>query len=294
MAEITRKRTGEIVRKVFEVLLQHPEGMRAKDLLGQVAKSMTLSEFEQSDYPNRPGVRRFEKTARFATIAPVKAGWLVKSKGRWILTEDGKAAYKQYTDPEAMVKRSYELYRQWKAGQPETMEEGEESAVESATTTLEEAEELAWGEIEKHLRNMNPYDLQALVAALLKAMDYHVSWVSPPGPDKGIDILAYTDPLGTRAPRIKVQVKRHENAVAVDGLRSFMALLGDGDVGIFVATGGFTSAAESEARTQEKRKITLLDMEKLFDLWVQHYKKLEESEKRLLPLKAVYYIAGLE
>jgi restriction system protein len=294
MAEITRKRTGEIVRKVFEVLLQHPEGMRAKDLLGQVANSMTLSEFEQSDYPNRPGVRRFEKTARFATIAPVKAGWLVKSKGRWILTEDGKAAYKQYTDPEAMVKRAYELYRQWKAGQPETMEEGEESAVESATTTLEEAEELAWGEIEKHLRNMNPYDLQALVAALLKAMDYHVSWVSPPGPDKGIDILAYTDPLGTRAPRIKVQVKRHENAVAVDGLRSFMALLGDGDVGIFVATGGFTSAAESEARTQEKRKITLLDMEKLFDLWVQHYKKLEESEKRLLPLKAVYYIAGLE
>jgi len=294
MAEITRKRTGEIVRKVFEVLLQHPEGMRAKDLLGQVANSMTLSEFERSDYPNRPGVRRFEKTARFATIAPVKAGWLVKSKGRWILTEDGKAAYKQYTDPETMVRRAYELYRQWKAGQPETLEDGEESAAESATTTLEEAEELAWGEIEKHLRNMNPYDLQALVAALLKAMDYHVSWVSPPGPDKGIDILAYTDPLGTRAPRIKVQVKRHENAVAVDGLRSFMALLGDGDVGIFVATGGFTSAAESEARTQEKRKITLLDMEKLFDLWVQHYKKLEESEKRLLPLKAVYYIAGLE
>jgi restriction system protein len=294
MAEITRKRTGEIVRKVFEVLLQHSEGMRAKDVLAELEKSMTLSEFEKSDYPNHPGVRRFEKIVRFSTIAPVKAGWLVKSKGRWILTEDGKAAFKQYTDPEALVKRSYELYQQWKAGQPETLEEGEESAVENATTTLEEAEELAWGEIEKYLRKMNPYDLQALVAALLKAMDYHVSWVSPPGPDKGIDILAYTDPLGTRAPRIKVQVKRHESAVAVDGLRSFMALLGDGDVGIFVSTGGFTSTAESEARTQEKRKITLLDMEKLFDLWVQHYKKLEESEKRLLPLKAVYYIAGLE
>jgi len=294
MAEITRKRIGEIIRTVFEVLSKTPEGMRAKDLLAQVEQSMTLTDFEKSDYPNRPGVRRFEKTVRFATIAPVKAGWLVKSKGRWVLTEDGKAAYHQFKDPDAIAKRASDLYRQWKAGQPETLDEAEESPAESATTTLEEAEELAWGEIEKHLRSMNPYDLQALVAALLKAMDYHVSWVSPPGPDKGIDILAYTDPLGTRTPRIKVQVKRHKDAVSVEGLRSFMALLGDQDVGIFVATGGFTSAAESEARTQEKRKITLLDMEKLFDLWVQHYGKLEETEKRLLPLKPVYYLAGLE
>jgi len=133
-----------------------------------------------------------------------------------------------------------------------------------------------------------------LVAALLRGMGYHVSWVSPPGPDKGIDILAYTDPLGTRNPRIKVQVKRHQDAINVDGLRSFMAVLGDQDVGIFVSTGGFTSAAESEARTQEKRKITLLDLEKLFDLWVEHYDKLTESERRLLPLKPVYYLAGLE
>ena len=40
-----------------------------------------------------------------------------------------------------------------------------------------------------------------------------------------------------------------------------MAVLGDQDVGIFVSTGGFTSNAEQEVRTQEKRKITL-DMEK--------------------------------
>jgi restriction system protein len=99
-------------------------------------------------------------------------------------------------------------------------------------------------------------------------MGYFVSWVSPPGPDKGIDILAYTDPLGTKNPRIKVQVKRRSDAINVDGLSSFLALLGDQDVGIFVCTGGFTSAAEMEARTQEKRKITLVGLEKLFDLWV--------------------------
>lgn len=125
-------------------------------------------------------------------------------------------------------------------------------------------------------------------------MGYYVSWVAPPGPDKGIDILAHTDPLGTSTPRIKVQVKRREGKISAEGLRSFMAVLGDQDVGIFVSTGGFTSEAESEVRTQERRKVTLLDLEKLFDLWVQHYDKVAEADKRLLPLKGVYYLAPSE
>jgi restriction system protein len=99
---------------------------------------------------------------------------------------------------------------------------------------------------------MNPYDFQHLVAGLLTAMAYHVSWVSPPGKDGGVDILAWPDPLGTRLPRIKVQVKRQQTAVNVDGLRSFMALPGDEDVGLFVCTGGFTKDAESEARARRR------------------------------------------
>jgi restriction system protein len=54
---------------------------------------------------------------------------------------------------------------------------------------------------------MPPYDTQDLVAGLLKALGYHIEWVSPPGKDGGIDIIAHIDPLGTRPPRIKVQVK---------------------------------------------------------------------------------------
>ena len=177
---------------------------------------------------------------------------------------------------------------------PKTLDEIEQQETEQTAVTFEEAEELAWSEVETYLQNMNPYDFQKLVAALLRAMGYHVSWVSPPGPDKGIDIIAYTDPLGTKSPRIKVQVKRHADAISADGLRSFMALLGDQDVGIYVCTGGFTSAAESEARTQERRRLTLLNLEKLFDLWVEHYEHLSESDRRLLPLRPVYYLAPSE
>ena len=291
MAKVGQRRAGELIQKMFEILLKHPEGMHVKDLLKQLEASVTLTPYESADYPNRPGLRRFEKVVRFATIGPVKAGWLVKNKGKWILTEDGKVARSKYPDPEDLMKTAGQLYRKWKAAQPDSVEEAEDSEAENAGTTLEEAEEAAWTEIEKYLKSINPFDLQSLVAALLKAMGYHVSWVSPPGPDKGIDILAHTDPLGTQNPRIKVQVKRHSDSVAVDGLRAFLALLNDQDVGIFVATGGFTTAAAAEARTQEKRKITLLDLEKLFELWVQHYDKISEADKRLLPLKPVYYIA---
>jgi len=293
MAEITRRRVGELQRGVFKILLDHPDGLPANEVLERLETLVPPTDFEKSDYPNRPGVRRFGKIVRFATIAPVKAGWLVKSKGRWSVTDEGKKAYERFQDPERFVKEGGRLYRQWAESRPDTVSEVAEEAPDSASS-IEEAEESAWSEIAQYMKSMNPYDFQNLVAALLRAMGYHVSWVAPPGPDKGIDILAHTDPLGTSVPRIKVQVKRREDKINAEGLRSFMAVLGDQDVGIFVSTGGFTSEAESEARTQERRKVTLLDLEKLFDLWVQHYDKIAEVDKRLLPLKPVYYLAPAE
>src|SRR5712692_5707773 len=293
MAEITRRRVGELQRGVFKILIDHPDGLPANEVLDLLEKVVPPTDFEKSDYPKHPGVRRFGRIVRFATIAPVKAGWLIKSKGRWSVTDEGKKAFERYQDPEKFVKEGGRLYKQWAESRPDTVSEIVEEGPDT-TSTIEEAEEAAWSEIEQYLKSMNPYDFQNLVAALLRAMGYNVSWVAPPGADKGIDILAHTDPLGTSVPRIKVQVKRREDKVNVEGLRSFMAVLGDQDVGIFVSTGGFTSDAESEARIQEKRKVTLLDLEKLFDLWVQHYYKVAESDKRLLPLRPVYYLAPSE
>lgn len=292
MAEITRRRAGELVRKVFEILIQHPDGLPAKTVLDLLEKSVSLTEFEKSVYPNQPNIRRFTKIVRFGTITTVKAGWLVKTKGTWAVTDQGKQAFNRLTDPEQFYRESIRLYTQWRAAAPDDTEPEEEAP--APATTIEEAEESAWTEIQEYMKRINPYDLQKMVAALLRAMGYHISWIAPPGPDAGIDILAYADPLGTQNPRIKVQVKRHEGKIDVDGLRAFMATLSDQDVGIFVCTGGFTSKAEAEARHQEKRKITLLGIEKLFDLWIEHYAKVPEDEKFLLPLKPVYYLAPVE
>jgi restriction system protein len=300
MSNLSRRRVGELQRGVFTILFDQPEGLPAKEIIGRMPQIVPPTEFEKSYYPNHPGTQRFGKIIRFATIAPVKAGWLIKEKGRWYLTEEGKKAYLLYPNPDEFAREAGRLYHQWADKQPKDVPQSEEGfreeigtteRVADAASTLEEAEETAWNEIEEYIGAINPYDLQKLVAALLRAMGYHVAWVSPPGPDKGIDIIAHNDPLGTSAPRIKVQVKRRADKINVDGLRSFMAILAEQDVGIFVSTGGFTSDAEIEARTKETRKLTLIDLEKLVDLWIEHYDKVSESDKRLLPLKPIYYLA---
>ena len=72
-----------------------------------------------------------------------------------------------------------------------------------------------------------------------------------------------------------------------------MAVLGEGDVGLFVALSGFTKDAELEAR-QSQRRITLIDTAQLVDLWTRHYAALDDSARLRLPLKPVWFLAGDE
>jgi len=137
---------------------------------------------------------------------------------------------------------------------------------------------------------MHPYEFQDLVADLLKALGYHIAWVSPPGKDGGVDIIAHTDPLGTSTPRIKVQVKRVAQKIDLQTLNSFLAIIDADDVGLYVSTAGFTRDAEETARKQTGRKITLIDLERLVDLWVEAYGKLDDKARRRLPLSPIYFL----
>lgn len=293
MAEITKRRQGELVRGVFSILKPHPEGLNVHVIMERLENAVPPTPFEQSTYPNRPDERRYEKIVRFSTIGPVKAGWMTKNKGLWALTDEGRRAFEKYSAPEQFAEQANRLYRQWRHEQPNGDEGVEEEKAEAATTA-EEAEESAWSEVEEHLSHMSPYDFQTLVAGLLRGMGYFVDWVAPPGPDRGIDIIAHSDPLGIKGPRIKVQVKRQADKTAVHGLRSFMAVLSEGDVGLFVSTGGFTKDAEDEARTQPNRRVMLVDLRRLFDLWVEHYDRIPEAYRRLLALKPIYFLAPEE
>lgn len=295
MAEVTARRAGEMVRGLFNLLAPETEGLAPKEALARLARAIPPTPFEAADYPKRPGVRRYEKLVRFNTIAPVKAGWMTKTDGTWAVTDAGRAAFKKYTDPEAFQREAGKLYRVWHDAQVKsgTIIDGVEAGsdvVEAVSLSVEEAREQAWEEVRGYLHGMPPYDFQRLVGALLRGMGYYVAWEAPGGADDGIDILAYTDPLGARGPRIKVQVKRLGNKVDVGDLRSFMAILGDDEVGIYVAASGFTRDAERDSRREQKRKLTLIDLAMLYRLWVEYQKTIPEESRPFLPLTPVYYL----
>jgi len=294
MSGTSWKRNGELVQALFDILHdQGIDGMPAGESIRAVAKRVGLTDFEAGHYND--GTRRFDKLLRFATIAPVKAGWIVKDSGQWYVTEEGWQARRKIKDPLEFTRRASELYQSWKKGQPATpvgpVTDDEEAVEGSAVIVLEAAEEQARAQIEQHLKAMNPYEFQFLVADLLAAMGYHVSWIAPPGKDDGVDIIAFADPLGMRPPRIKVQVKRYDKPVVVGDVSAFMGNLGADEVGLFVSTGNFTKDAEQKVRTDKQHRVTLIGMDALIKLWVQHYEKLGQEGKLRLPLRPVYFLA---
>lgn len=273
------------------MLADHPDGIQAKGALGALEQRIQLTDYEAANYPGSD-TRRFEKTVRFQTINAVKAGWMTKEAGVWSPTEEGLDAYNKFQDPEVFLDEATKLYKVWEAAQPSKEEdEQEEAELSDASLTLEKAVEDSWQEVREFLHKTDPYDFQHLVAGLLRGMGYHVSWVAPPGKDRGIDIVALGDPVGTNGPRIKVQVKREKNKTDAKTLRAFMSVLHEGDVGLFVTLGGFTPDAESEARG-EARRITLIGDLQLFELWSRYYHDIPEEDRRRLPVKFVPFLAA--
>ena len=293
MAQVTRLRLGELLRGVLDVLSDATEPVAASQVIKLTAERVPPTPFEHEGLPKHPKIIRYDNLIRFTTLPAVKAGWLVKQKDGWTLTDEGRAARATFTDPKALRHEVEQRYKSWKEAQPKSEVEPE-VPVDEVVATLEEADEAAWADIRDYLGKMPPYDFQALVAALLRAMSYHVLWVAPPGPDRGIDMIAYTDPLGTSSPRIKVQVKRQPDAkIDAHGLRAFVGTLGTGDVGIYVSAGGFTSEAEREARS-EQRQVTLIDLDRLVSLWIEFSDRLDDTDRQRLPLRPIYFLAPSE
>lgn len=285
-----------MVQTLFRILSDEPDGVQAKDAIARVESAMELTPFELSTFPKNPDIVRFPKLLRFATINAVKAGWLRKTAGIWTLTDEGRAALEAFPDPEALYVESRRLYRDWKASQPgPSPDDGAGAETDSdeggliAATTLEESEEAARRAILDYLAGINPYTLQDLVGKLLQAMGYHLVWIAPKGRDGGLDLLAQGDPLGVKGPRIKGQVKRRDQKTTEDELRSFLSLIEQDDVGVYISLGGFTRDAEESAR-RASRRITLIDGDGFLDLWVEHYDRVDEDGRQLLPIKPVYFL----
>ena len=91
MAGKTRRRTGEIFRLLFEILGKSPEGLQADEAFARMRNSSLLTDYEKAMYET--GSSRFEKIVHCGSVDCVKAGWLAKYRGRWVVTKSGQIAY---------------------------------------------------------------------------------------------------------------------------------------------------------------------------------------------------------
>jgi restriction system protein len=290
-------RVDEIFREVFRGLKELGGRARPKQLFAQIEPHLRLTPYERE--PLASGNIRWQTMVRWYSVDCSRAGFLEKSGGYWTLTPQGEAAMK--LPPGELIRSASRSYREWKSQQalsePEVVEAVEvvvEQEKVERQTDYEQAVETARAGIEEHIDSLGPYEFQNLVAELLRAMGYYVPHVAPPGPDGGIDIMAYRDPLGTVEPRIKVQVKHRQAKVGARDIRELEGLLRkEGDIGLLVSSGGFSSDAQREARSSH-RHIELMDLDRLISLWQEHYGSLREMGRAMLRLVTVHFLAPAE
>ena len=173
MAEIGKARWAEYKRNVLLILKDNPAGLYWKDLFAELDKVMPPNDFENSGYESN-GQRRRPYIVRFSTIALVKAGWLVKNKGHWSITEEGMQALVKFPTSEALQAQSQTLYNEWRSGRPDEEESEIQDREIEMVASIEEAEDNAMSIITQYLGSMDPYRFQDLIGALLEGMGYHV------------------------------------------------------------------------------------------------------------------------
>lgn len=292
--KMTRKeRIGLLMKTALQGIKENGGQLPVRDVLRYVEEHVQLTEHERQRY-EKSGYVRWEALIHFYSIDCLKAGWLRKNKGIWYITDEGIDALR--LSPEDFIKQAQEKYREWKSKHLVKEDKEESAELEQETevirrTAYEQAVSVARKEIEEYISQLGAYEFQDLVAALLRGMGYYTPFISPQGKDGGFDILAYKDPFGSTTPRIKVQVKHRNQKVTVKEVRELASLLNkEGEMGLIVSSGGFTTDAEVEIR-RSTRHIEKMDLNDFIELWEEYYDKMREEDKTYLPLRRVSFLA---
>ena len=128
--------------------------------------------------------------------------------------------------------------------------------------------------VHEMLCEMDPYEFEKVVARLLIEMEYDDVYVTPPGGDHGVDVVA-TMEFGITKVKEVVQVKRagkkdkNVQRPVLDRLRGVLSKFQAGR-GTIVTTGGFSSGTIEAANEFGAPPITLIDGPKLVELLIEH------------------------
>lgn len=170
-------------------------------------------------------------------------------------------------------------------------EEGAEVEAEPVT----DVEQIALDQLLSHLeQRFKGHELSRLVEAILKAEGYE-TFLSPPGPDKGVDILAGGGTMGLDGAKLCVQVKSGQTPCDVTVFRSLIGTMQtfSAEQGLLVSWSGFNRAVEQEAKTHFFT-VRLWDASQLLEALFRNYEKLPEALRNELPLKRIWALVPEE
>ena len=296
----SRQLAAKVTFCALQILVEKGGEAAGRDVISEIESRLTFDTWAKEVY-EKSGYTRWKSILHFFTIDLIKSGFLVKNKGVWYVTTEGEAALK--LGEVGMLDKATEGYYKWREANPKNEKKSVASVVDDIDSddvpdaiteqaqeaTIQQMEQLAIDGLRQQINSKNAYEFQDLVAALLRGMNYYTPFVAPKGKDGGIDVIAYQDPLGVKSPRIKVQIKHRETTANVSEIRELMGLLQkEGDIGLFISTGGFTSDAKTTARTSHVH-VELIDFDRFIALWQEFYDKLNDEDKDRLRLRPVYF-----
>jgi restriction system protein len=182
----------------------------------------------------------------------------------------------------------------WQSSLPKPVFESSNAEVTEEQISVD-LEELARDSIAKLIiQKFKGHGMARLVEAVLKAQGF-TTYLSPEGPDKGIDILAAGGAFGFSTPKICVQVKsgdtpadRPEFTQLIGAMQSVQA-----DHGLFMSWSDFKPTVYKEVPVQFF-KVRLWNQNDLIEQLLDNYDKLDQDIRAELPLKRIWTIANPE
>jgi restriction system protein len=164
----------------------------------------------------------------------------------------------------------------------------EDESVEAENSVIDLAVS-ARDQIERHVAaNFAGHAFTQLISEILKAQGYQCR-VSPPGGDKGVDILAGQGSLGFDRPMLVVQVKSGDIVADQPTLQSLLGCVQDthADYGLLVSWSGFKPTVRQRTNDLYFR-VRLWGRDEIMEALFATYDKLPEKIRTELPLRRIW------
>ncbi len=184
-------------------------------------------------------------------------------------------------------KRIKETIQSFKTGKPIT----QHIPIETEQEEVRDIENEALSTItDLMIQKTKGHGLAKIVDAILRAKGF-TTYVSPAGPDKGVDILASAGTLGFGSPKICVQVKSSDTPVDRMVLDQLGGVMRDfnAEYGLLVSWSGFKTSVISET-AKKFFEIRLWTHKEVIEEFLKYYDQMDAEIKELIPLKKIWVV----